>query len=184
MQPADKAAVARFNKAARAQLFPELALSEDTCLAHPNAVFVVARAASPSPTSSSSLSLASSPATSPSTSPPLPGPIVGVVGFVPFDARFPSLPPLPASTVEVVRLYVAPAYRRCGLAAALFGALRASAEEGGSECMYLHTHRFLDGALQFWQKVGFELVEERVDGGWRNLHMVMRLKREGEGVRE
>jgi GNAT superfamily N-acetyltransferase len=168
MQPADKAAVARFNKAARAQLFPELALNEDTCLAHPNAVFVVARAASPSPTSSSS----------PSTSPPPPGPIVGVVGFVPFDARFPSLPPLPASTVEVVRLYVAPAYRRCGLAGALFGALRASAEEGGSECMYLHTHRFLDGALQFWQKVGFELVEERVDGGWRNLHMVMWLKGE------
>ena len=42
-----------------------------------------------------------------------------------------------------------PAYRRRGLAAALFGALRQQALQAGIGCLYLHTHPFLPG-ITFW----------------------------------
>ncbi|WP_139811359.1 GNAT family N-acetyltransferase, partial [Pseudomonas synxantha] len=42
------------------------------------------------------------------------GQIVAAVGYLPYDGRFAQLNYQGCKTVEVVRLYVHPAFRRCG----------------------------------------------------------------------
>ncbi|XPS69267.1 hypothetical protein M3J09_001545 [Ascochyta lentis] len=114
---------------------------------------------SPSPSPSSSSSSSSSTPSSPST---------------------PSTPTSTSSrqikTVEVLRLFVLPQHRRHGLAAALFQALKERAVAEGVQCMYLHTHPFLPGAIRFWEKQGFDVVRvDEEDRVWRTHHMRMML---------
>ncbi|WP_225774338.1 GNAT family N-acetyltransferase [Pseudomonas sp. Marseille-Q5115] len=99
------------------------------------------------------------------------GEVVGVIGYVPDDRRFPALPYLGLRVVEVVRLFVLPQYRGAGLASALYQTLQQQAEEQGVEVMYLHTHPFLPGAQAFWERQGFELIAQDPDPLWRTLHM-------------
>lgn len=82
----------------------------------------------------------------------------------------------PCKTVEVLRLFVLPRYRRHGLAAALFRSLRDHALASGVQCMYLHTHPFLPGAIRFWEKQGFEIAHvDHEDQVWRTHHMSLML---------
>ena len=37
--------------------------------------------------------------------------------------------------------------------------------------MYLHTHPFLPGAIDFWLRQGFEVVDVDADPVWRTTHM-------------
>lgn len=97
--------------------------------------------------------------------------VVGVIGYLPYDRRFPALPYPGMKVVEVVRLFVLPGYRGAGLASALYRALQQQAEEEGVEVMYLHTHPFLPGAQAFWERQGFELIAQDPDPVWRTLHM-------------
>jgi GNAT superfamily N-acetyltransferase len=131
------------------------------------------------------------------------GSVIAVIAYVPFDYRFPHLPPpvgrasasasSPASSassssssldlpvpfppsssckiVEVVRLFVLPQYRRCGLATALFHSLQEHAFASEVQCMYLHTHPSLAGAIGFWEKQGFELIGvDHEDKVWLTHH--------------
>lgn len=99
------------------------------------------------------------------------GDLIATIGFVPYNHRFPQFTYPSTHTVEVVRLFVHPAYRRSGLGTSLFAALRQVAErEYGVECFYLHTHGFLEGAVGFWRGLGF--VERGWEGGlWETVHM-------------
>lgn len=103
------------------------------------------------------------------------GRLVAVICYVPYDHRFPQLDYHAERVVEVVRLFVLPAYRRHGLAAALFGALRERAEQAGIDCLYLHTHPFLPGAIAFWERQGFAVVNVEQDPVWQTTHMHLRL---------
>lgn len=97
--------------------------------------------------------------------------LVGVIGMMPYDYRFDYLDYKDQHTVEVARLFVDPEYRRSGLATSLFQALLMQAKQKGIEVLYLHTHPFLTGAFQYWQKQGFEFVVTSVEGGFTTLHM-------------
>lgn len=99
------------------------------------------------------------------------GQIVAAIGYLPYDNRFPQLDYLGRKTVEVVRLFVLPAFRRFGLAAALYSALEVMAQAEGVEVMYLHTHPFLPGAIDFWLRQGFEVVDVEDDPVWQTTHM-------------
>ncbi|MFP3862904.1 GNAT family N-acetyltransferase [Pseudomonas capeferrum] len=103
------------------------------------------------------------------------GRLVAVIGYVPYDHRFAQLAYKRMHVVEVVRLFVLPAYRRHGLAAALFAALRQAAEQAGVECLYLHTHPFLPGAITFWQRQGFAVIDVEQDPVWQTTHMQLQL---------
>jgi hypothetical protein len=37
--------------------------------------------------------------------------------------------------------------------------------------LYLHTHPFLPGALGFWERQGFRIVDVESDPVWRTTHM-------------
>lgn len=99
------------------------------------------------------------------------GRIVGAIGYLPYDRRFPALDYPGQKVVEVVRLFVLPPYRRVGLARALYAELQQAARQAGVQVMYLHTHPFLAGAVDFWQRQGFELVSVDPDPVWQTTHM-------------
>lgn len=104
------------------------------------------------------------------------GQLIGAIGYLPYDHRFPQLDYRNGRTVEVVRLFVAPAYRRGGLASRLFAALRAHALAAGVERLYLHTHPFLPGAIRFWERQGFHVVDVERDLFWQTTHMQATLR--------
>lgn len=99
------------------------------------------------------------------------GRIVAAVGYLPYDGRFAQLNYQGCKTVEVVRLYVLPAFRRFGLAGELYRSLEALARADGVEMVYLHTHPFLPGAIDFWIRQGFEVVDVEADPVWQTTHM-------------
>lgn len=99
------------------------------------------------------------------------GQIVAAVGYLPYDGRFAQLDYQGRKTVEVVRLFVIPSFRRFGLAGELYRALEARAQAQGVEVVYLHTHPFLPGAIDFWVRHGFEVVDVEADPVWQTTHM-------------
>lgn len=99
------------------------------------------------------------------------GQIVAAVGYLPYDGRFAQLDYQGRKTVEVVRLFVIPSFRRFGLAGELYRALEARAQAQGVEVVYLHTHPFLPGAIDFWVRQGFDVVDVEADPVWQTTHM-------------
>lgn len=103
--------------------------------------------------------------------------VVGSIAYRPYDGRFNYLAVPTAHTVEVVRLFITPAWRRRGLAGQLFLRLQQHALQQGVQHMYLHTHPFLPGALAFWQRQGFVTLHQDTDPVWQTIHMQRTLNR-------
>lgn len=97
--------------------------------------------------------------------------LVGTIAWRAYDDRFAQLDFAGRRVVEVVRLFVAPACRRQGIADALFAALKAQAVDQGIDLLYLHTHPFLPGAELFWQRHGFQVLCRDADPEWQTIHM-------------
>lgn len=101
--------------------------------------------------------------------------IVGAIGYLPYDHRFAQLDYAGKKVVEVVRLFVSPQCRGAGLAGRLYSELKAHAQEAGVQVLYLHTHPFLPGAIPFWEKHGFAVVDIETDPVWQTTHMACQL---------
>lgn len=99
------------------------------------------------------------------------GEIVAAIGYLPYDGRFAQLDYGHKRVVEIVRLFVIPELRRSGLATRIFLELKEQARQQGVEVLYLHTHPFLPGAVGFWQRQGFHVVDVEADPVWRTTHM-------------
>lgn len=97
--------------------------------------------------------------------------IIGVIGMMPFDYRFPHLSVGKEKTVEVARLFVEPDYRRYGLGTKLFEELEKQAYERKIHRLYLHTHPSLTGAYEFWLKQGFDLMIFCNESNFPTYHM-------------
>jgi GNAT superfamily N-acetyltransferase len=113
--------------------------------------------------------------------------IIAIIGYVPYHHRWTHFAPYSDGrrTVEVVRLFVLPRYRRYGLASALVRELKRQAVEDGVARLYLHTHPFLPGAIAFWEKHGFGVMcVEEEDGVWRTTHMEVLIEKEEEEEEE
>ena len=88
-----------------------------------------------------------------------------------YDGRFPQLNFKQQKVVEVVRLFVAPELRRSGIGGVLLNMLKRHAVALHVEVLYLHTHPFLPGALEFWQRHDFDVIEREADPLWQTIHM-------------
>ncbi|OCA76422.1 histone acetyltransferase [Chryseobacterium artocarpi] len=97
--------------------------------------------------------------------------LIGVIGMMPFDYRFPHLDIDEKTTVEVARLFVNPEYRRTGIATRLFQELLKTARQKNIKRLYLHTHPFLQGAYDYWLKQEFKLLKSCYEGTYPTLHM-------------
>ena len=85
------------------------------------------------------------------------GEIIATIGIRAYDKDFPEFRHLYSkdTTSSIWRLFVDRRCRRCGLASKMFAIAENFANEVGYDDIYLHTHKTLDGALEFWSKMGF-----------------------------
>lgn len=85
------------------------------------------------------------------------GEIIATIGIRAYDKDFPEFRHLYSknTTSSIWRLFVDRRCRRCGLASRMFCIAENFANKVGYHDIYLHTHKNLDGALEFWTKMGF-----------------------------
>lgn len=100
------------------------------------------------------------------------GNIVGTIGILPYDGRIEAVEGRYAtqSAAEIVKCYVDPAYRRYGIGSMLVKELENTVKDMHYTTLYLHTHRFLPGAVDFWKRQGFTVIAEQ-DDDWQTVHM-------------
>lgn len=80
--------------------------------------------------------------------------------------------PLPNGfTLYVGGTYVAREYWECGLGTELYLFAEEQAKQLGVKYLILHTHPFLNGAVHFWKKHGYEVFQDRKDS-WGTLDMM------------
>ncbi|WP_348982112.1 GNAT family N-acetyltransferase [Paenibacillus sp. SZ31] len=98
--------------------------------------------------------------------------IVGSIGILPYDGRIEAVEGRyeAQSAAEIVKCYVDPAYRRYGIGSMLVKELEDAVKEMHYTTLYLHTHRFLPGAVDFWKRQGFTVIAEQ-DDDWQTVHM-------------
>ena len=101
------------------------------------------------------------------------GELIGTIGMMVYNDRFPYFSFTATKIVEIVKLFIEPAYRRSGLATRLVHELKKISQKQGVELLYLHTHPFLTGAYEFWLKQGFDLMLSREESGFETLHMTL-----------
>ena len=85
------------------------------------------------------------------------GEIIATIGIRAYDKDFPEFKHLYSkdTTSSIWRLFVDRRCRRCGLASKMFAIAENFANQAGYNEIYLHTHKHLDGAIEFWTKMGF-----------------------------
>ncbi|HZG14560.1 MAG TPA: GNAT family N-acetyltransferase [Candidatus Bathyarchaeia archaeon] len=93
------------------------------------------------------------------------GTIVGCIGVVPYDGRFQDLSEASElnNSAEIVKCYVNPQIRRKGVGKKLVQQAILFCKEQQYTTAYLHTHRFLPGAVNFWDSLGFHMIKEDHD---------------------
>lgn len=86
--------------------------------------------------------------------------IIATIGIRAYDKDFPKFRSIFSSkdTSSIWRLFVDERYRRCGLASKMFSVAENFANLCDYNDIYLHTHKTLDGALEFWMKMGFFII--------------------------
>lgn len=101
--------------------------------------------------------------------------LIGSVGFCRYNHRFHQFDLSAHRTVEIVKLFIDPNFRRLGLAHYLVYQLKQIAQQRQITHLYLHTHPFLQGAKNFWLKQGFDILHQEQDGVWDTIHMIYKL---------
>ncbi|MBQ6098304.1 MAG: GNAT family N-acetyltransferase [Methanobrevibacter sp.] len=93
------------------------------------------------------------------------GEIIATIGIRAYDKDFPEFRRLYSNetTSSIWRLFVDRRCRRCGLASKMFSVAENFANQSGYDNIYLHTHKNLDGALEFWTKMGFVVALDAND---------------------
>ena len=83
--------------------------------------------------------------------------IIATIGIRAYDKEFDEFKDryLKENTASIWRLFVDKKYRRCGIASKMFAIAENFANTKSYNEIYLHTHKTLDGAIEFWTKMGF-----------------------------
>lgn len=100
------------------------------------------------------------------------GEIIATIGIRAYDKDFPEFRHLYSkdTTSSIWRLFVDKRCRRCGLASKMFSIAENFANQSDYNDIYLHTHKNLDGAIEFWTKMGF-VVALDADDELQTVHM-------------
>ena len=105
------------------------------------------------------------------------GEIIATIGVRAYDKDFPEFRQLYSkdTTSSIWRLFVDRRCRRCGLASKMFSIAESFANDAGFDKIYLHTHKNLEGTLEFWTKMGFVVVLDTHDE-LETVHMDKRIR--------
>lgn len=98
--------------------------------------------------------------------------IIATIGIRAYDKNFVEFKDkyFKDTTSSIWRLFVDKKYRRCGLASKMFSVAEDFAIHSGFENIYLHTHKTLPGAIEFWSKMGF-IVSLDAGNDLQTVHM-------------
>ena len=98
--------------------------------------------------------------------------IVATIGIRAYDKNFVQFTNRYSKedTASIWRLFVDKSYRRCGLGSKMFYMSENFAKEVGFENIYLHTHKTLSGAIEFWTEMGF-IVTLDENNNLQTVHM-------------
>ncbi len=93
------------------------------------------------------------------------GEIIATIGIRAYDKDFPEFKHLYSidATSSIWRLFVDRRFRRCGLASKMFSIAENFANMSNYDNIYLHTHKTLHGAIEFWTKMGFVVALDSND---------------------
>ena len=105
------------------------------------------------------------------------GEILATIGIRAYDKDFSEFNRLYSkdATSSIWRLFVDRRCRRCGLASKMFNIAENFANQQNYENIYLHTHKTLEGALEFWTKMGF-IVRLDSNDELETVHMDKRIQ--------
>lgn len=86
--------------------------------------------------------------------------IIGTIGLRSYDKNFEEFKGTYSNlnTSSIWRLFIDNEYRRCGIATLLFEISEKFIIQNNFTKIYLHTHKTLPGALNFWKKMGFNIT--------------------------
>lgn len=90
------------------------------------------------------------------------GKIIGTIGIRAYDKDFPLFKEVYNSktTASIWRVFVEKTWRRNGVASTLVRRTEDFCRFKGYEKIYLHTHKTLNGSLDFWLSKGYRIVED------------------------
>ena len=93
------------------------------------------------------------------------GEIISTIGIRGYDKDFPEFRHLYSKedTSSIWRLFVDERCRRCGLASKMFSIAENFANDVNYDKIYLHTHKTLPGAIEYWTKMGFVVILDSND---------------------
>ena len=105
------------------------------------------------------------------------GEIIATIGVRAYDKDFPEFRHSYSNetTSSIWRLFVDRRCRRCGLASKMFSIAENFAKTVDFDKIYLHTHKNLDGALEFWTKMGFVIILD-ADDELETVHMDKKIR--------
>lgn len=91
--------------------------------------------------------------------------IIATIGLRAYDKNFEKFTNryTKGKTASIWRLFVLNKYRRCGLASKMVNVAENFANACEYSDIYLHTHKILNGALEFWSKMGFVVILDSCD---------------------
>ena len=103
--------------------------------------------------------------------------IVATIGLRAYDKDFEEFKNRFSNktTSSIWRLFVDKRYRRCGLASKMVNIAENFAYDAGFDDIYLHTHKTLPGALEFWRKMGFLIILDS-NNNLQTVHMDKKIK--------
>jgi ribosomal protein S18 acetylase RimI-like enzyme len=86
--------------------------------------------------------------------------IIGTIAIREYDKNFNELKNIycKKSTASLWRLFVDKQYRRCGIASELVKKTEKFSRKKNYEKLYLHTHKNIKGALDFWQSLNYNIT--------------------------
>lgn len=102
--------------------------------------------------------------------------IIATIAVRGYDKKFKEFEGLynKEDTASIWRLYVDEKYRRLGLATKLFKLVESFSYLNNYKEIYLHTHKNLNGGLNFWKKMGFETTVD-TNNDLQTVHMIKKL---------
>lgn len=98
--------------------------------------------------------------------------IIGTIGIRSYDKNFPIFKGIyyPEITASIWRVFVAKPWRRNGVASTLVNMAEEFCQKHGYKNIYLHTHKTVEGSLDFWLSKEYRVVED-TENKLKTVHM-------------
>lgn len=104
--------------------------------------------------------------------------VIGTLGIRAYDKDFPLFEDLynPQTTASIWRVFVDKRWRRNGVASTLVRQAEEFCRLKGYEQIYLHTHKTVEGSLDFWRFNGYQIIED-TENHLKTVHMEKKLQK-------